>query len=401
MCYNELYRQIINERKILMEKVMENIINIGVNDREITLFEGQYELEKGMAYNSYVILDDKVVVMDTVDKSVTEEWLKNLDEALQGKTVDYLVVQHMEPDHSGSMMKLIERYNDIKIIATASAVNMMKQFLNEDVISKTQTVKEGDTLETGKHTLQFIMAPMVHWPEVMVTYEENEKVIFSADAFGKFGTRDADEDWTCEARRYYFNICGKYGVQVQNLLKKLSTLDINVICPLHGPVLTENLGYYIDKYNIWSSYQPEDKGIFIVHASIHGNTAEAAEKLKEIIESKSDIKVSIADVCREDIHECVEDAFRYDRVVFAASSYDSGLFPPMEDLLRRLQEKNYQNRKVALIENGSWAPTAGKVMKNMLEIMKNITFTEPVVTIKSVVKEDTVIELEKLAEALL
>lgn len=395
------FRQIINERKILMEKVTENIINIGVNDREITLFEGQYELEKGMAYNSYVILDDKVVVMDTVDKSVTEEWLKNLDEALQGKTVDYLVVQHMEPDHSGSMMKLIERYNDIKIIATASAVNMMKQFLNEDVISKTQTVKEGDTLETGKHTLQFIMAPMVHWPEVMVTYEENEKVIFSADAFGKFGTRDADEDWTCEARRYYFNICGKYGVQVQNLLKKLSTLDINVICPLHGPVLKENLGYYIDKYNIWSSYQPEDKGIFIVHASIHGNTTEAAEKLKEIIESKSDIKVSIADVCREDIHECVEDAFRYDRVVFAASSYDSGLFPPMEDLLRRLQEKNYQNRKVALIENGSWAPTAGKVMKNMLETMKNITFTEPVVTIKSVVKEDTVIELEKLAEALL
>lgn len=384
-----------------MEKVKESIINIGVNDKNITLFEGQYELEKGMAYNSYVILDDKVVLMDTVDKSVTKEWLKNLDEALQGKQVDYLVVQHMEPDHSGSMMELLERYPDIKIMATISAINMMKQFLNEDVISKTQAVKEGDILSTAEHTFKFIMAPMVHWPEVMVTYEENEKVVFSADGFGKFGTRDADEDWTCEARRYYFNICGKYGVQVRNLLKKLAGLDINTICPLHGPVLTENLEYYIDKYNTWSSYKPEDKGIFIVYASIYGNTAEAAKKLKEIIESKSDVKVSIADVCREDMHECVEDAFRYDRVVFAASSYDSGLFPPMEDLLRRLQEKNYQNRKAALIENGSWAPAAGRVMKTMLEGMKNITLAEPVVTIKSVVKEDTVAQLEKLAEVLI
>lgn len=384
-----------------MEKITDSIINIGVNDRKATLFEGQYELEQGMAYNSYVILDDKIAVMDTVDKSVTEEWLENLDNALQGKAVDYLIVQHMEPDHSGSMTELLNRYPAMKVIATASAMNMMKQFLESDMSSRTQAVKEGDTLSLGTHTLTFIMAPMVHWPEVMVTYESTEKVIFSADAFGKFGTRDADEDWTCEARRYYFNICGKYGMQVQNVLKKLVKLDIQFICPLHGPVLTENLEYYIDKYNIWSSYQPEDKGIFIVHASIYGNTAAAAEKLKEIIESKSDIKVSIADVCREDIHECVEDAFRYDRVVFAASSYDSGLFPPMEDLLRRLQEKNYQNRTAAVIENGTWAPTAGRVMKTMLESMKNITLIEPVITIKSVMKEDTIAQLECLAEALL
>jgi flavorubredoxin len=324
-----------------------------------------------------------------------------VDEVLQGRDVDYLVVQHMEPDHSGTMKEILDKYPNMKIIATAPAINMMKMFLDNDVSSRTQAVKEGDTLELGSHTLKFIAAPMVHWPEVMITYEQSEKVIFSADAFGKFGTRDAEEDWTCEARRYYFNICGKYGVQVQNLLKKLAILDINVICPLHGPVLTENIDYYINKYDIWSKYEPEDKGIFIVYASIHGNTAQAAEKLKEIIELKSDVKVSIADVCREDIHECVEDAFRYDRVVFAASSYDAGVFPPMEDLLRRLQDKNYQNRTVAIIENGSWAPTAGKTMKAMFEKMKNITVVEPIVTIKAVMKEDTIVQLEKLADTLI
>jgi flavorubredoxin len=389
------------EELVRMEKVIENIFNVGVNDKEVTLFEGQYKLEQGMAYNSYVILDEKVVIMDTVDKSVSEEWLRNVDEVLQGRDVDYLVVQHMEPDHSGTMKEILDKYPNMKIIATAPAINMMKMFLDNDVSSRTQAVKEGDTLELGSHTLKFIAAPMVHWPEVMITYEQSEKVIFSADAFGKFGTRDAEEDWTCEARRYYFNICGKYGVQVQNLLKKLAILDINVICPLHGPVLTENIDYYINKYDIWSKYEPEDKGIFIVYASIHGNTAQAAEKLKEIIELKSDVKVSIADVCREDIHECVEDAFRYDRVVFAASSYDAGVFPPMEDLLRRLQDKNYQNRTVAIIENGSWAPTAGKTMKAMFEKMKNITVVEPIVTIKAVMKEDTIVQLEKLADTLI
>lgn len=384
-----------------MVKVTEKIINVGVNDRDITLFESQYALENGMAYNSYVILDDKIVVMDTVDPKVTKQWLLNLEEALQGKAVDYLVVQHMEPDHSGSMKYLLDKYPDMKVVATGAAFTMIKQFLNVDITDRAVVVKEGDTLETGEHTLKFIMAPMVHWPEVMVTYESSEKVVFSADGFGKFGTTDADEDWACEARRYYFNICGKYGVQVQNLLKKLAGLDISIICPLHGPVLTENLGYYIDKYNTWSSYEPEDKGIFIAHASIHGNTAKAAEKLKEIIEAKSDVKVSIADLCRADLHEAVEDAFRYDRLVLAAASYDGGVFPVMEDFLNHLKSKNYQKRTIGMIENGSWAPSAGKTMKSLIEGMKNITVVEPMVTIKSAVHEETAVQLEVLAEALI
>lgn len=383
-----------------MEKVTDTIINIGVNDYDATLFESQYMLEAGMAYNSYVILDDKVAVMDTVDSAVTEEWLKNLDEALDGRTVDYVVVQHMEPDHSGSLLQLVEKYPEMKIVGNAKTFPMMSQFFDIDIEDKKIVVAEGDTLDLGSHVLTFVMAPMVHWPEVMVTYESTEKVLFSADAFGKFGTRDADEDWACEARRYYFNIVGKYGVQVQMLLKKAAALDIQTICPLHGPVLTENLEYYIDKYNTWSSYEPEDKGIFIAHASIHGNTAKAAEKLKEILEEAGAEKVAIADLCREDMHESVEDAFRYDRLVLAASSYDAGVFPPMEKFLHHLKVKNYQKRTVAIMENGSWAPTAARVMKAELEGMKNIEIVEPVITIKSTMKQDNVEQMKELAKIL-
>lgn len=384
-----------------MEKVTDKIINVGVNDKEITLFESQYALEHGMAYNSYVILDEKVVVMDTVDPHVTNQWLENLSEALEGRNVDYLVVQHMEPDHSGSMLNLITKYPEMKVVATAAAFTMIKQFLNMDLGERAIVVKEGDTLEIGEHTLQFIMAPMVHWPEVMVTYESSEKVVFSADGFGKFGTTDADEDWTCEARRYYFNICGKYGVQVQNLLKKLAGLDVSIICPLHGPVLTENLGYYIGKYDVWSRYEPEEEGILIAYASIHGNTAFAAEKLKEMLEAKGNTKVAITDLCREDLHEAIEDAFRYDRLVLAASSYDAGVFPPMEDFLLHLKSKNYQKRKIAIVENGSWAPTAARTMKALIDGMKDITMIEPVITIKSAVHEETLQQLETLADTLL
>ncbi len=383
-----------------MEKVTNAIINVGVNDYEATLFESQYMLEAGMAYNSYVILDDKVAVMDTVDSAVTEEWMKNLNDALDERSVDYVVVQHMEPDHSGSLLKLIEKFPEMKIVGNAKTFSMMSQFFDIDIEDKKIVVTEGDTLELGSHTLTFMMAPMVHWPEVMVTYESFEKVLFSADAFGKFGTRDADEDWACEARRYYFNIVGKYGVQVQMLLKKAAAMDIQTICPLHGPVLTENLEYYIDKYNTWSSYEPEDKGIFIAHASIHGNTAKAAEKLKEILEEAGAEKVAIADLCREDMHESVEDAFRYDRLVLAASSYDAEVFPPMAEFLHHLKAKNYQKRTVAIMENGSWAPTAARVMKAQLEGMKNIDIIEPVITIKSTMKPDNVEQMKELAKVL-
>ncbi|MCI8955972.1 MAG: FprA family A-type flavoprotein [Eubacterium sp.] len=383
-----------------MEKVTDAIINVGVNDYEATLFESQYMLEVGMAYNSYVILDDKVAVMDSVDSAVTEEWMKNLDEALDGRSVDYVIVQHMEPDHSGSLMKLIEKFPEMKIVGNAKTFSMMSQFFDINIEDKKVVVVEGDTLELGSHTLTFVMAPMVHWPEVMVTYESSEKVLFSADAFGKFGTRDADEDWACEARRYYFNIVGKYGVQVQMLLKKAAALDIHTICPLHGPVLSENLEYYIDKYNIWSSYEPEDKGIFIAQASIHGNTARAAEKLKEILEEAGAEKVAIADLCREDMHESVEDAFRYDRLVLAASSYDAEVFPPMAKFLHHLKAKNYQKRTVAIMENGSWAPTAARVMKAELEGMKNIDIVEPIITIKSTMKPDNVEQMKELAKVL-
>lgn len=383
-----------------MEKVTASIINIGVNDREIDLFESQYHIEKGMAYNSYVILDEKVAVMDTVDPRATGEWLANLQEALNGRKVDYLVVQHMEPDHGGSIKALLELYPGMQLVGTAQAFQMIRQFFNLDIEKQTLAVKEGDTLQLGTHTLQFIQAPMVHWPEVLVTYEQSEKVVFSADGFGKFGTRDADEDWTCEARRYYFNICGKYGMQVQNLLKKLAPLEVQAICPLHGPVLAENLGYYIDKYAVWSSYEPEDEGILIAYASIHGNTAAAAQKMKELLEEQGEKKVAITDLCRDDLHEAIEDAFRYDCLVLASSSYDAGVFPPMETFLAHLAAKTFRNRKVALIENGTWAPSAAKTMKTFLEKMKDITLIEPVITIKSAMNEENLTQMKELAEQL-
>ncbi len=384
-----------------MEKITEDIVNIGVNDRDITLFEGQYEVKKGMAYNSYVILDEQVVVMDTVDPHVTAEWLKNMDEALGSQKVDYLVIQHMEPDHGGSIMQLIERFPDVKLVGNAKTFQIFQQFFDLSSDDRAVIVKEGDTLSIGKHTLQFFMAPMVHWPEVMVTYEQSEKVLFSADGFGKFGTRDADEDWTCEARRYYINICGKYGMQVQALLKKAAGLEIDVICPLHGPVLTENLKYYIDKYQIWSSYEPEDEGVLIACASIYGHTMKAAEKMKEILDQKGAKKVVIADLARDDLHEAVEDAFRYSHLVLAAASYDASVFPPMEDFLHRLKAKNYQKRTVGIIENGSWAPTAAKSMKALMEGMKAVTFAETVVTIKSALNAENLSQLETLADELL
>ena len=389
------------KEKKTVEKVTEEIINIGVNDREITLFEGQYEVKNGMAYNSYVILDKQVVVMDTVDPRATQEWLQNLEEAVGTRAVDYLVIQHMEPDHGGSIMQLIQRYPAMKIVGNAKTFQMLQQFFEVDPGEKAVIVKEGDTLCTGKHTLQFFMAPMVHWPEVMVTYDQTEKVLFSADGFGKFGTRDADEDWTCEARRYYINICGKYGMQVQALLKKAAALEISTICPLHGPVLTEQLGYYIDKYQVWSSYEPEDEGVLIACASIHGHTLQAAKKMKEILEQKGAKKVVLSDLTRDDLHEAVEDAFRYSHMIIAAASYDASVFPPMEDFLSRLKSKNYQKRKVGIIENGSWAPTAAKSMKALLEGAKQLSIAEPVVTIKSAMKAEDLPQMEVLAEELL
>lgn len=383
-----------------MEKVTDTIFNVGVNDKNAVLFEGQYELEKGMAYNSYVIMDEKIAVMDTTDASVTGEWLHNLAEATGGKAPDYLIVQHMEPDHSSGIMELMGLYPNINIVMGIQAANMIKQFFDDDISAHITTIKEGDVLSLGSHELHFMAAPMVHWPEVMVTYESTEKVLFSADAFGKFGTRDADEEWLCEARRYYFNIVGKYGMQVQNLLKKLAAFDINVICPLHGPVLNNNLCFYICKYDIWSKYEAEDEGVFIAYASAHGHTAHAAELLAEMLKNQGVEKVAVADLTKEDIHEAVEDAFRYDRMVLASISYDAGLFPPMERLLSILKAKNYQNRKVAIIENGSWAPTAAKVMKGYLEDMKNIEIVEPVITIRSAVKQADIDNLSKLADTL-
>ena len=382
-------------------KITEGIYYVGVNDHEVTVFEGQYHVPNGMAYNSYVILDEKIAVMDTVDEAFGQQWVANVDGVLQGRKPDYLVVQHMEPDHGGSIMQLIERFPDVKLVGNAKTFQIFQQFFDLSSDDRAVIVKEGDTLSIGKHTLQFFMAPMVHWPEVMVTYEQSEKVLFSADGFGKFGTRDADEDWTCEARRYYINICGKYGMQVQALLKKAAGLEIDVICPLHGPVLTENLKYYIDKYQIWSSYEPEDEGVLIACASIYGHTMKAAEKMKEILDQKGAKKVVIADLARDDLHEAVEDAFRYSHLVLAAASYDASVFPPMEDFLHRLKAKNYQKRTVGIIENGSWAPTAAKSMKALMEGMKAVTFAETVVTIKSALNAENLSQLETLADELL
>jgi flavorubredoxin len=383
-------------------KITNDIIYIGVNDREIDLFEGQYVVPEGMCYNSYMIMDEKIAIMDSVDARFTDEWLKNIDLALNGRKPDYLVVQHMEPDHAGSVAAFVARYPEAKIVASTRAVQMLPQFFEDvDFSNSTIEVKEGDTLSLGKHTLQFFMAPMVHWPEVMVTYDEQAKVLFSADGFGKFGALSADEEWACEARRYYFNICGKYGVQVQALLKKASTLDIECICPLHGPILKENLGYYIGLYDTWSRYDVETEGIFIAYASIHGGTAAAAHKLAEILRAKGAPKVSVADLSRDDMAEAVEDAFRMDRLVVAAASYDGGVFPPMHDFLHHLQIKSYQRRKVGIVENGSWAPCAARVMRSMLETMKDVEIVEPVVTIRSRMKQADIPALEALADALL
>lgn len=381
--------------------ITDSILYIGADDKDIRLFESQYEVPNGMAYNSYLIKDEKNVVLDTVDRKVTNTWLENLEKALGGETVDYLVVSHLEPDHAYNIGLLVEKYPDMKIIGNAITFNMLPNFFDIDLSDRKVVVKEGDIVNIGKHTLQFFMAPMVHWPEVMVTYEQTEKILFSADGFGKFGTLDTEEDWDCEARRYYFGIVGKYGAQVQALLKKASTLDIKMICPLHGPILKENLGHYIEKYDIWSSYRPEDDGVFIACASIHGNTLKAAEKLKEMLEEKGAKKVVLTDLAREDMAEAVEDAFRYDKIILAASSYNAGVFVPMDQFLRKLKERNYQNRKIAIIENGSWAPSAAKSMKNILQEMKDITMIEPSITIQSTMKQDTISQMEKLAKNIL
>ena len=381
-------------------KITDSILYVGVDDKDLDLFESQYVVPNGVSYNSYVILDEKVTLMDTVDQRATKEWLENLDAVLEGRTIDYLVVSHMEPDHAANAKTLIDKFPNMKIVGNAKTFAMMSQFFDVDLTGRSVVVKEGDTLNLGAHTLQFIMAPMVHWPEVMVTYEQSEKILFSADGFGKFGALDVEESWAREARRYYFNIVGKYGAQVQALLKKAATLDIKMICPLHGPILKENLAFYIDKYNTWSSYEPEDEGVFVAYASIHGNTAEAAKEFVEMLRKNGAEKVVIADLSREDMAEAVEDAFRYSKLVVAAASYDAGVFPCMEDFLHHLKAKNYQKRTVGIIENGSWAPSAAKQMKAILEGMKNITICEPVVTIKSTLNETSRKAMEELAKEL-
>ena len=382
-------------------KITDSILYVGVDDKTLDLFESQYIIPNGVSYNSYVIMDEKITIMDTVDARKTEEWLQNVERVLNGKTPSYLVVSHMEPDHASNIQILMEKYPEMQVVGNAKTFAMIPQFFDVDLTGRTVTVKEGDTLNLGAHILQFFMAPMVHWPEVMVAYEQTEKILFSADGFGKFGALDADEPWTCEARRYYFNIVGKYGAQVQALLKKAATLDIQMICPLHGPILKEDLGYYIGKYDVWSKYEPEDEGVFIAYASIHGNTAKAAKKLAEMLEEKGAKRVAIADLSRDDMAEAVEDAFRHDKLVVASATYDGGLFPCMEDFLLHLKAKNYQKRTVALMENGSWAPMAAKKMSAILETMKDVTICEPIVTIKSAMKEDDLKTMEELAEKLI
>ena len=386
----------------MTSNVTERIKYIGVDDTTIDLFESQYIVPNGISYNSYLITDEKMAIMDTVDLRKSDDWWANLEEALEGRTPDYLIVQHMEPDHAGNIAKALEKYPEMKVVASAKAIQMMPQFFEDtDFNGRTIAVKEGDTLSLGEHTLQFFMAPMVHWPEVMVTYDQQDKVLFSADGFGKFGALAHEEEWACEARRYYFNICGKYGAQVQALLKKAATLDIACICPLHGPILKENLGYYIGLYDTWSKYEVETEGVFIAYASIHGGTKKVAEKMAEILRAKGAPKVSIADLCRDDMAEAVEDAFRMSKLVVAAASYDADVFPPMHDFLHHLKLKAYQKRRVGIIENGSWAPCAGRVMKGMLETMKEIEIVEPMVTIRSAMKQGDIPALEALADAML
>lgn len=382
-----------------MMEIAKNTFYIGVDDHDIDLFEGQYIVPNGISYNSYVIMDEKIAVMDTVDIRGEDEWFSKLSEVLGGRKPDYLVVSHMEPDHSGSILRLVKEFPDVILVGNAKTFTFMSQFFNIDLTDKKLVVKEGDTLKLGGHELSFIMAPMVHWPEVMVTYDSSSKILYSADGFGKFGTLDTDEDWTCEARRYYMNIVGKYGAQVQALLKKFAARDIQTICPLHGPILKENLGYYIGKYDVWSSYMPEDKGIVIACASIHGNTKKAAYKLAEKLESKGE-KVSVFDLSRDDIAEVVEDAFRYDRLVLASPTYDGGLFPAMDMFLARLKSKGYKKRKVGFMENGTWAPMAAKHMRAIVETLQDIEIIEPVVTIRSALNDDSEKMMDELVDAL-
>ena len=381
--------------------ISDSIKYIGVDDTTLDLFESQYIVPNGVSYNSYVILDEKVAVMDTVDARKTDEWFSNLTNTLNGRTVDYIVISHLEPDHAANIQMLAEKYPQAKLVLSVKAKAMLPQFFDiADLDSRCMAVAEGEELSLGSHTLKFFMAPMVHWPEVMVEYETTEKVLFSADGFGKFGALSADEDWACEARRYYFNIVGKYGAPVQALLKKAATLDIQTICPLHGPILKENLGYYIGKYMTWSSYEPEDEGVLVACASIHGNTKKAAEKMVEILKGKG-VKVAFTDLTRDDMAEAIEDAFRYSKLVIAAASYDGGVFPPMEDFLNRLGHKAYQKRKVGIIENGSWAPVAAKSMKAILDTMKDLTICDTVVSINSTMKDADVAAMNALADELL
>lgn len=383
-----------------MKKITEDIYYAGVNDHQVDLFEGQFAVPNGMAYNSYVIMDEKIAVMDTVDVNFGEEWLANVAEILGDRKPDYLVVQHMEPDHSANITKFIEAYPEAKVVGNAKTFQMLENFFGLNLADKQEVVTNNGTLSLGSHDLTFVFAPMVHWPEVMVTYDSKDKILFSADAFGKFGALDVDEDWACEARRYYFGIVGKYGAQVQALLKKAATLDIEKICPLHGPILTENLGYYLDLYQTWSSYGVETEGVMIAYASVYGNTKKAAELLGEELKANGCPRVVVADLAREDMAECIEDAFRHGKLVLATITYNGGVFPFMQTFIDGLKERNFQNRTIGIIENGSWAPVAAKNIKSMMEGCKNLTWTETSVTIKSGVKEETKAQIKALADEL-
>ncbi len=381
-----------------MKNITNEIFYVGVNDHKIDLFEGHYIVPNGMAYNSYVIMDEKIAIMDSVDADFAEEWLGNIEEVLGDRTPDYLVVQHMEPDHSANIVNLVKKYPDITVVGNAQIFNMMKNFFPNDSIDNTKVVTNGETLSLGKHELKFVFAPMVHWPEVMVTYDTADKVLFSADGFGKFGALDVEEEWACEARRYYFGIVGKYGAQVQALLKKLSELEVNTICPLHGPVLTENLSYYIDLYNTWSSYEAESEGVMIAYTSVYGNTKKAVLKLEEYLKEEGCEKVVVCDLAREDMAEAVEDGFRYGKIVLATTTYNMDIFPYMREFIEALILRNYQNKRIGIIENGSWAPTAAKVIKGLFENSKNIEWADTTVTIISALKDENDAELRHLAK---
>jgi len=380
--------------------IFDDVFYVGVNDHEIDLFEGQYQVPNGMAYNSYVILDEKIAVMDSVDKHFSDEWIGNIEKVLNGKTPDYLIVQHMEMDHAGSVQSFMNKYQNAKIVASTMAFNMMKNFFGTDFSERRIVALEKGTLSLGEHTLTFVTAPMVHWPEVIMTYDDKNKILFSADAFGKFGALDTNEDWACEARRYYFGIVGKYGMQVQTVLKKVSELDIKTICPLHGPVLKENLAYYLNLYDLWSSYTPESDGVVIAYTSVYGNTKNAVQILEQKLKDKG-VKVAVFDLARCDVAEAVEDAFKYNRIILATTTYNADIFPFMKEFINHLTERNFQNRKIGLIENGSWAPMAAKTMKSMLEICKNLTFTETTVTINSALNDVSLSQIDRLIEEIL